>query len=163
MLRGRGEGASAVAVFKPIDEEPCAPNNPRGMKASFGSETCRPGIKSGESTLREVIAYLLDHGSFADVPATTLVELTHQSLPYSPISESQVTNKEYLDLISGLLTLEKIDSNQIPEKIQNLEGPSAIQVEFPANSSFESPSTDSSSTRSSSPRPLPQAPKFGSL
>lgn len=50
-----------VGIFKPIDEEPFAPNNPRGMKGPFGSETCRPGVKSGESTIREISAYLLDH------------------------------------------------------------------------------------------------------
>ena len=69
-----------VAFWKPIDEEPFAPNNPRGMKAPFGSETCRPGVKSGESTLREVLAYLLDHESFAGVPPTALVEVSHPSL-----------------------------------------------------------------------------------
>jgi hypothetical protein len=65
--------AKPVAVFKPIDEEPFAPNNPRDMQASFGSETCRPGVKSGESTFREVYAYLLDHEGFAGVPPTALV------------------------------------------------------------------------------------------
>lgn len=63
----------SVAVFKPIDEEPFAPNNPRDMQANFGSETCRPGVKSGESTFREAFAYLLDHEGFADVPPTALV------------------------------------------------------------------------------------------
>lgn len=68
---------SVAAVFKPVDEEPFAPNNPRGMRGSFGSDTCRPGVKSGEQAAREVIAYMLDHGSFADVPATALVCATH--------------------------------------------------------------------------------------
>lgn len=58
---GDEENLEPVAYWKPIDEEPFAPNNPRGMQAPFGSETCRPGVKSGESTLREVLAYLLDH------------------------------------------------------------------------------------------------------
>ena len=70
---------TAVAVFKPIDEEPFAPNNPRGMCGPYGSDTCRPGVKSGELTVREVLAYLLDHDSFADVPATTLVQASHSS------------------------------------------------------------------------------------
>jgi len=75
----------AVAVFKPIDEEPFAPNNPRGKKGLFGSNTCRPGVKSGESTLREVAAYMIDHNGFSGVPATSLVELKHESLPSTPI------------------------------------------------------------------------------
>ena len=80
---GDAENPNPVAVWKPIDEEPFAPNNPRGMKAPFGSETCRSGIKSGESSLREVLAYLLDHEGFAGVPPTALVELSHESLEMS--------------------------------------------------------------------------------
>ena len=75
-----GDSLQPVAVWKPIDEEPFAPNNPRGMQAPFGSETCRPGVKSGESSLREVLAYWLDHDGFAGVPPTALVELSHPSL-----------------------------------------------------------------------------------
>lgn len=96
-----------VAIWKPIDEEPFAPNNPRGMKAPFGSNTCRPGVKSGESSLREVLAYLLDHDHFAGVPPTALVELSHPSLQMSPLSESTVVSKEFLNLISGLLPFYK--------------------------------------------------------
>lgn len=62
-----------ISIFKPIDEEPYAPNNPRGMQASFGSDTCRKGIKSGEAAIREVAAYLLDQGGFSGVPLTQLV------------------------------------------------------------------------------------------
>ena len=69
-----------VAMFKPIDEEAYAPNNPRDMKGPFGSETCRPGIKSGESTIREVTAYLLDHQGFSGVPRYALVELSYPKL-----------------------------------------------------------------------------------
>lgn len=75
-----------VAVFKPIDEEPFAPNNPRGMTGLFGSDTCRPSIKSGESTIREVAAYLLDHQGFSGVPTTSLVKLTHKELPMRSIT-----------------------------------------------------------------------------
>ena len=75
------ESGENVAVFKPIDEEPYAPNNPRGMKGLFGSATCRDGVKSGELTVREVAAYMLDHENFAGVPATCLVELVHQEMP----------------------------------------------------------------------------------
>ena len=70
-----------VAVFKPIDEEPFAPHNPREMKGMFGSDTCRHGVKSGESTMREVAAYLIDRDGFSGVPATTMVEVRHPSLP----------------------------------------------------------------------------------
>ena len=78
------ESFRPVAFWKPIDEEPFAPNNPRGMQAPFGSETCRPGVKSGESSIREVLAFLLDHEGFAGVPPTALVEMSHPSLKISP-------------------------------------------------------------------------------
>ena len=94
-----------VAVFKPIDEEPFAPNNPRDLKGLFGSETCRAGVKSGESTLREVAAYLLDHGGFSGVPGTSLVELQHPDLPYTPVTEDQVATQEHLMLLSELLSI----------------------------------------------------------
>jgi hypothetical protein len=31
VIKGAGEDSNALGVFKPIDEEPFAPNNPRGM------------------------------------------------------------------------------------------------------------------------------------
>jgi len=58
------------------------------MKGLFGSETCRPGVKSGEATIREVAAYMLDHGGFSGVPATGLVEISHPSLSYSTINQN---------------------------------------------------------------------------
>ena len=88
ILNGPGDDSKPLGVFKPIDEEPFAPNNPRGMNAPFGSETCRPGVKSGESTLREVFAYLLDHEGFAGVPLTSFVELAHPALRNKPVYES---------------------------------------------------------------------------
>ena len=75
------------------------------MQGNFGSETCRPGVKSGESTLREIAAYLLDHNGFSGVPATTLVEINHSSMPVKEITEDQVENSEHLALISGLIKI----------------------------------------------------------
>ena len=80
-----------VAVFKPADEEPYAANNPRGYVAQgavadsgygFGlngglDDGMRAGISPGEACIREVAAFLLDHGSFSAVPATTLAEARH--------------------------------------------------------------------------------------
>ncbi|GER31888.1 phosphatidylinositol 4-kinase [Striga asiatica] len=67
-----------VAIVKPTDEEPFAPNNPKGF---VGRALGRPGLKRsvrvGETGFREVAAYLLDHGSFAGVPPTALVKITH--------------------------------------------------------------------------------------
>ena len=66
----RGPNRKPVAVFKPIDEEQFAPNNPRDFNGPFGSSTFRPGIVSGESTIREIAAYTLDHDNFSGVPMT---------------------------------------------------------------------------------------------
>lgn len=69
-----------VAVFKPADEEPFAENNPRGyLQNTDSTESLREGILPGEACLREVAAFLLDHGGFSGVPMTTLAEATHPS------------------------------------------------------------------------------------
>mmetsp|Transcript_17017 Transcript_17017/g.25751 ORF Transcript_17017/g.25751 Transcript_17017/m.25751 type:complete len:711 (-) Transcript_17017:73-2205(-) len=65
-----------IAVFKPADEEPYAKNNPRGY---LGGGALREGIIPGEACLREVAAFLLDHGNFASVPTTTLAEARHSA------------------------------------------------------------------------------------
>ena len=85
-----------VAMFKPIDEEAYAPNNPRDMKGPFGSDGCRAGVKSGESTIREVTAYLLDHEGFAGVPRYALVELSYPKLTGGKNEQLQVP-KSMLD------------------------------------------------------------------
>ncbi|XP_024996987.1 phosphatidylinositol 4-kinase gamma 3-like [Cynara cardunculus var. scolymus] len=54
-------GNKYVAVFKPIDEEPMAVNNPRGLPPSTDGEGLKRGTKVGEGALREVAAYILDH------------------------------------------------------------------------------------------------------
>jgi len=76
----RGANGDRVAVFKPEDEEPAAPNNPKGSPQrsgstapGTGSSDLRRGTIPGEGAVREVAAYLLDHGGFAGVPATALV------------------------------------------------------------------------------------------
>jgi hypothetical protein len=98
----RGQSAAPVAVFKPVDEEAFAPNNPRDMKAPFGSDTCRAGVKSGESTLRETIAFLLDHEGFAGVPATALVDLKHESMTPLRLTQSMTTSEHVYASIQNL-------------------------------------------------------------
>ena len=71
----RGEN---IALVKPADEEPLAPNNPKGM---VGNLMGQPGLKRwvrvGETGFREVAAYILDHDHFANVPLTTIIKITH--------------------------------------------------------------------------------------
>ncbi|ONK80141.1 uncharacterized protein A4U43_C01F14320 [Asparagus officinalis] len=54
-------GLKYIAVFKPIDEEPMAENNPRGLPLSLDGEGLKRGTRVGEGALREVAAYVLDH------------------------------------------------------------------------------------------------------
>lgn len=82
-------GQSYVAVFKPIDEEPMAANNPRGLPLSADGEGLKKGTRVGEGAVREVAAYILDHPregprpksstekGFAGVPPTVMVKCLH--------------------------------------------------------------------------------------
>ncbi|XP_043706799.1 phosphatidylinositol 4-kinase gamma 4-like [Telopea speciosissima] len=82
-------GHKFVAVFKPIDEEPMAVNNPRGLPISSDGEGLKRGTLVGEGALREVAAYILDHPrsgprsfsseekGFAGVPPTVMVRCLH--------------------------------------------------------------------------------------
>ncbi|CAO2045521.1 unnamed protein product [Urochloa humidicola] len=80
-------GESNIAVFKPIDEEPMAENNPRGLPLSVDGEGLKRGTRVGEGALREVAAHLLDHPidecrsdngtGFSGVPPTALVRSSH--------------------------------------------------------------------------------------
>jgi len=64
-------------IFKPFDEEPFAPNNPKGYVGKLHQTGFRKGILSGECAEREVAAYLLDEKEYHGVPPTSFVEITH--------------------------------------------------------------------------------------
>ncbi|KAK4769672.1 hypothetical protein SAY87_030204 [Trapa incisa] len=78
-----------VSVFKPIDEEPMAVNNPWGLPLSSDGEGLKKGTRVGEGAFREVAAYILDHPKgghrslfgdakgFAGVPLTLMIECFH--------------------------------------------------------------------------------------
>ncbi|XWS46235.1 hypothetical protein CRYUN_Cryun14cG0047200 [Craigia yunnanensis] len=82
-------GQKFVAVFKPIDEEPLAFNNPRKLPVSPDGEGLKKGTRVGEGALREVAAYILDHPKneqrtlygdekgFAGVPPTAMIKCLH--------------------------------------------------------------------------------------
>ncbi|KAK3003393.1 hypothetical protein RJ639_019388, partial [Escallonia herrerae] len=83
-------GNKNIAVFKPIDEEPMAVNNPQGLPLSSDGEGLKKGTRVGEGALREVAAYILDHPrdaprllasggiGFAGVPPTVMVQCLHR-------------------------------------------------------------------------------------
>ncbi|XP_065854862.1 phosphatidylinositol 4-kinase gamma 7-like [Euphorbia lathyris] len=67
-----------VAIVKPTDEEPYAPNNPKGFVGkALGQPGLKRSVRVGETGFREVAAYLLDYDHFANVPSTVLVKVTH--------------------------------------------------------------------------------------
>ncbi|GAB4861588.1 Phosphatidylinositol 4-kinase gamma 4 [Ancistrocladus abbreviatus] len=83
-------GQEYVSVFKPIDEEPKAVNNPQGLPSTPDGEGLKRGTRVGEGAFREAAAYLLDHPisgpraisgemvGFAGVPPTGLVKILHR-------------------------------------------------------------------------------------
>lgn len=82
-------GLNYVSVFKPIDEEPMAVNNPRHLPLSLDGEGLKKGTRVGGGALREVAAYLLDHPrdrrrtfnsekGYAGVPPTVMVKCSHK-------------------------------------------------------------------------------------
>ncbi|KAL8499676.1 hypothetical protein ACS0TY_019593 [Phlomoides rotata] len=82
-------GSKYVSVFKPVDEEPMAVNNPRGLPMSEDGEGLKKGTRVGEGALRECAVYILDHPKsgrrspsgeamgFAGVPPTVYVKCLH--------------------------------------------------------------------------------------
>ncbi|XVE91689.1 hypothetical protein REPUB_Repub01dG0032200 [Reevesia pubescens] len=74
----RNHRGESVAIVKPTDEEPFAPNNPKGFVGkALGQPGLKRSVRVGETGFREVVAYLLDYGHFANVPPTVLVKITH--------------------------------------------------------------------------------------
>lgn len=74
----RNSKGENVAIVKPTDEEPFAPNNPKGFVGkALGQPGLKRSVRVGETGYREVAAYLLDYDHFANVPPTALVKITH--------------------------------------------------------------------------------------
>lgn len=82
-------GNKYIAIFKPIDEEPLAVNNPQGLPPSTNGEGLKRGTRVGEGAWREVAAYILDHPieghqsfheevGFSGVPPTMMVNCLHK-------------------------------------------------------------------------------------
>eukprot|EP01053_Blabericola_migrator_P011438 Blabericola_migrator_1__11437@NODE_67_length_15652_cov_76_134937_g60_i0_p3_GENE_NODE_67_length_15652_cov_76_134937_g60_i0NODE_67_length_15652_cov_76_134937_g60_i0_p3_ORF_typecomplete_len708_score106_77PI3_PI4_kinase/PF00454_27/8_7e18_NODE_67_length_15652_cov_76_134937_g60_i0791410037 len=122
-----------IAIFKPSDEEAFAPNNPRGYIGRFGQPGFRAGVVSGEGSIREVAAFLLDayYGGFSSIPATCAVEMIHPHFCYDP-SNPSVTRKDDVDLwADGLLRRKKKrkDQDQLSKSI-NLQWKSGSLQEF---------------------------------
>ncbi|KAK9271731.1 hypothetical protein L1049_002094 [Liquidambar formosana] len=93
-----------VAIVKPTDEEPFAPNNPKGF---VGKALGQPGLKRfvrvGETGFREVAAYLLDYDHFANVPNTALVKVTHSIFNVNDgVKGNKYQNRKQVSKIASL-------------------------------------------------------------
>ena len=82
------QNGQTIAVAKPVDEEPLAFNNPKGLAGRMlGQPGMKCSIRIGETGMRESAAYILDHGGFAGVPPTALVKFSHVRFNYNPGSD----------------------------------------------------------------------------
>ncbi|KAH9299668.1 hypothetical protein KI387_031350 [Taxus chinensis] len=80
----------SIAIVKPTDEEPFAPNNPKGFVGKIlGQPGLKRSIRVGETGIREVAAYLLDHEEFAKVPPTVLVKISHSVFRINNLTASK--------------------------------------------------------------------------
>jgi len=76
----RDEDGDCLGIFKPTDEEPFAPGNPklaRKQSADSNNAKLKAGVRPGEAAVREFAAYLLDRDRAAGVPPTCMAELFH--------------------------------------------------------------------------------------
>ncbi|XP_004509953.1 phosphatidylinositol 4-kinase gamma 5 [Cicer arietinum] len=100
-LNRRGE---SVAIVKPTDEEPFAPNNPKGFVGkALGQPGLKRSVRVGETGFREVAAYLLDYGHFAKVPPTALVKITHSIFNVNDgVNGKNIQRKKLVSKIASL-------------------------------------------------------------
>ncbi|XP_075483935.1 phosphatidylinositol 4-kinase gamma 5-like [Primulina tabacum] len=113
----RNSRGESVAIVKPTDEEPYAPNNPKGFVGkSLGQPGLKRSVRVGETGFREVAAYLLDSDQFANVPPTALVKITHSIFNVNDgVNGNKCQNK---NLVTKLASLQKFiphdfDANDI--------------------------------------------------
>ncbi|CAL5013129.1 unnamed protein product [Urochloa decumbens] len=98
-----------VAIVKPTDEEPFAPNNPKGFVGkTLGQPGLKRSVRVGETGFREVAAYLLDHKNFANVPLTMLVKVTHSVFHVNEdVNCKNKTSKNKLQAHSKIASLQQ--------------------------------------------------------
>lgn len=73
----RNRSNECFAVIKPINDEPSALSI---LSHPAGS---RQPVHASGTGLREVAAYILDHGSFSGVPPTALIRISHPALQFA--------------------------------------------------------------------------------
>lgn len=100
----RNSHGENVAIVKPTDEAPYAPNNPKGFVGkALGQPGLKRSVRVGETGFREVAAYLLDHNHFANVPCTALVKVRHSIFNVNDrVNGNMNHNKSQISKIASL-------------------------------------------------------------
>jgi len=94
----RGSNGENIAVTKPVDEEPLALNNPKGFGGRMlGQPGIKRSIRIGETGIRELAAYLLDHNGFAGVPPSALVKISHVSFHFNSAPYKIASLQRFVD------------------------------------------------------------------
>ncbi|KAH9602446.1 hypothetical protein KSS87_011846 [Heliosperma pusillum] len=121
-------GSEYVSVFKPIDEEPKAMNNPHGLPLTSDGEGLKRGTRVGQGAFREVAAYLLDHPingrrgisgeaiGFSGVPPTGMVKCLHEGFnhpngineKYGSLQKFMKNNGSCEDIGPGAFPVEEV-------------------------------------------------------
>lgn len=106
-----------VAVFKPIDEEAFAPNNQKGYPGKFGQQSFRKGILSGEGSIREVAASILDvnNKKIFRIPETTFVELSHKAFVRNSLNMMMSVESDSINKIKTSIIHNYIMENVVPD------------------------------------------------
>ncbi|KAJ6833760.1 phosphatidylinositol 4-kinase gamma 5-like [Iris pallida] len=107
----RNSRGESVAIVKPTDEEPFAPNNPKGFVGkAIGQPGLKRSVRVGETGFREVAAYLLDHDRFANVPPTVL---SRSLTPYFMLMKGSIVAITRLTLGSRGLSARLLHSSSL--------------------------------------------------
>ncbi len=126
----KSETGGKIAIMKPCDEEPMAPNNPKGFHGrKLGEPGLKPTVRVGEAASREVAAYLLDHKGMAGVPHTVMVRMAHPIFHYGSRGVEYSVAGEVIDAAdtagdaSGEVGLraEDDDDGELPLKLGSLQ------------------------------------------
>jgi hypothetical protein len=105
----RNVRGDSVAIVKPTDEEPFAPNNPKGFVGkALGQPGLKRSVRVGETGYREVAAYLLDYHNFANVPPTALVNISHSIFNVNDgVNSNKSQNQKNKKLVSKIASLQQ--------------------------------------------------------
>jgi hypothetical protein len=110
--------------MKPCDEEPLAPNNPKGFVGrQLGEPGLKPTVRVGEAASREVAAYLLDHDHFAKVPHTVMVRMSH------PVFHIADNNNTDIDISNSIGLSQQQQPGEITERSESSDPASCIDEE----------------------------------